>query len=355
MKLIVYGYNGWIGQQLIDFITSTKTRDTEIIHGLSKTYDSKAIKKEILDSSATHVLLATGKRNDPVVKDIDYLELPGKIDENIQNNIYGPATVAIICYELDLHLTYISDGAIYNSLLDAEIKTWYDDDIPNGSNSSYYQCIKYTDQLLSQYSNCLVIRLSFPISNDLNDTRNNYNKLFDYNLILNNKMSVTLLPCFSQVIPYLIQNEVVGTFNLVNSGTISQFQLRTLGGKNSGCKIVSTRELDNYVISARPVPILSNEKISKLLNIVIPDISTSCIKMLQGKSISIDLPTKQENLIEPDQIDSEKKEVIEQGDLIELKKEEDLIDPKKEEVIKQGDLIEPKKKKLQFKRKKTVC
>ncbi len=305
MKLIVFGYNGWIGSQLINFMKESES-ECEIIQGLSRTYDCKSLKKEITESKATHVLLATGKRNDKVVKDVDYLELPGKIDENIQNNIYGPATVAIVCSELNLHLTYISDGAIYNSI--SNKRKWTENDVPNGSNSNYYQCIKYTDQLLSQYSNCLVIRFSFPISKELNDEQNNYSKLLEYNLILNANISVTILPCFSKVIPYLIHNKMVGVFNLVNSGIISQLQLRNIAGKMSGCKVVSATELDAFVIAERPCPILSNDKISNALNIVIPDINTACTNMLQGISVTIDTPEEQSDDEQEEQSDNEQEQ-----------------------------------------------
>ena len=284
MKIVIYGAHGWIGQ----YIQRCLGSDANIVIGTVRIDNYNKVKKELEGSNATHVVLATGNRQDNVVTDIDYLELPGKIDENIRDNLYGPAIVASICYELDIHLTYISDGAIYNS---TNGRVWIEEEIPNGCNSSYYQCVKYTDQLMANYINTLVIRLSFPVSEDINDHRNNYKKLLDYNVVLNNQISVTVLPCFKDVVRVLITNEVVGVFNMVNSGTISQFQLANLASRaRARAKIISNIELANYVVSDRPSPILSNEKLSKLLNINVPDIKQACTQMLAGKLQVIIVP-----------------------------------------------------------------
>ena len=285
MKIITYGHHGWIGQYINSCIT-----DTTIIAGTARIDNYEQVRQEIEAANVTHVILATGRRHDKVVSDIDYLELPGKIDDNIRDNLYGPAIIALICYELDIHLTYISDGAIYDST--ERNRVWAEKDKPNGCNSSFYQCIKYTDQIMTKYSNVLVLRLSFPVLSDINDPRNNYKKLLDYNVVLNNQMSITVLPCFKDVINVLIKNEVVGVFNMVNSGTISQFQLRNLATDitNTKARTVSNIELANYVVSDRPSPILSNQKLMDLLDIDIPDVKTACKLLLAGNLAPIEIP-----------------------------------------------------------------
>jgi dTDP-4-dehydrorhamnose reductase len=279
MKIVVYGYKGWIAGQLMKNLPDS-------VPGLSRINNSIDVKKELIKNNATHVILATCRRQDKIIQDVDYLELPGKIGENIRDNLFGPACVASICYELDIHLTYISDGAIYNS---NNNRIWCESDLPNGCDSNYYQCIRYTDMLLSSYANTLVLRLSFPVTNELNDPQNNYKKLLGYNLILNKPISVTVLPCFNRIIKYLIESKVVGTFNCVNPNIITQFEMRQMieCTTNIDINIVSSEELSNYVISERPSPILSCSKLMKYLNIKIPDVKTALKNMIKGEDMTI--------------------------------------------------------------------
>ena len=75
MKVLVYGSNGWIGNQVINYL---QTINIEFIRGSARVDNINDVKNEINRVDPTHVLSLIGRTHgkigDKVYSTIDYLE-----------------------------------------------------------------------------------------------------------------------------------------------------------------------------------------------------------------------------------------------------------------------------------------
>ena len=114
MKILVYGANGWIGQQFIDIL---KTKQLDCIRGVSRVDDYATVLQEIVTTNPTHVVSFIGRTHgtigDKQYTTIDYLEQDGKLQENVRDNLYSPLLLSMICKEHDIHYTYLGTGCIF--------------------------------------------------------------------------------------------------------------------------------------------------------------------------------------------------------------------------------------------------
>ena len=117
ITVLIYGHKGWIGTLFVNYI---KNKDIEVVLGDSRIEDPDNVRMELLKKKPTHVISFTGRTHgiidDKVVNTIDYLEYPGKLVENIRDNLFGPIVLAKVCTELDVHYTYLGTGCIFNNV-----------------------------------------------------------------------------------------------------------------------------------------------------------------------------------------------------------------------------------------------
>ena len=75
------------------------------------------MKVDIVRSKATHVLCCMGRthgtRDGKKFTTIDYLEHPEKLHENINDNLFSPLSLALLCQQRNIHFTYIGTGCIF--------------------------------------------------------------------------------------------------------------------------------------------------------------------------------------------------------------------------------------------------
>ena len=109
MKILIYGHKGWIGTQFISLLKNDNSID--FILGQSRVDDTSAILKELDKVQPTHVVSfigrTHGKIGDKEYTTIDYLEQPGKLVENIRDNLFSPLSLALSCKERKIHYTYL--------------------------------------------------------------------------------------------------------------------------------------------------------------------------------------------------------------------------------------------------------
>ena len=98
----------------------------------------------------------------------DYLEQEGKLVDNIRDNLYAPMNLALLCQKLDIHLTYLGTGCIFE--FDdqhplGKVSTGFnEEDKPNFVGSSYSVVKGFTDQLMHRFEDsCLNLRVRMPI------------------------------------------------------------------------------------------------------------------------------------------------------------------------------------------------
>lgn len=222
MKVLVLGHKGWLGNMFMKLLQEQKI---EYVTTEVRADDARLC--ECLKSLApTHVVSFIGRTHGEGYQTIDYLELPGKLHENVRDNLYAPVNIALVCQKMKIHYTYIGTGCIFDT--DEPESTSYDeDDEPDFFGSNYSIVKGFTDRLMRSLcvggggdGNVLNVRIRMPIANE-DHPRNFISKIIRYKNVCSvpNSMSVvtTLFPCMLD----LMKQRHVGTVNLVNPGIIS--------------------------------------------------------------------------------------------------------------------------------------
>jgi len=243
MKIIVYGHAGWIGTQFTELLKKEKEiNPLEFILGKSRVDDTTSLCKELDDYSPSHVISFIGRTHGTIgstkYSTIDYLEQPGKLVENIKDNLFSPISLALACKERKIHYTYLGTGCIFNyKNLEAvtkgdgeEIteKGFDENDTPNFFGSSYSVVKGFTDRLMHQLSeNVLNLRIRMPIIASENP-RNFITKIVNYSKICSVPNSMSVLDELLPIVIKMMNAHLVGTMNLTNPGVISHNEILTM-------------------------------------------------------------------------------------------------------------------------------
>jgi dTDP-glucose 4,6-dehydratase len=222
MKVLIYGANGWIGNQFIELIK--KTENVYII-GLSRVDNIKDVSSELTLHNPSHVVSFIGRThgtiNSKKYNTIDYLEEPGKLIENVRDNLFSPMILAELCRQHNIHYTYLGTGCIFTS---TELQPeFYESSTPNFFGSSYSVVKGYTDQLMSLYPT-LNLRIRMPITCEPNK-RNFITKITSYKKICSIANSMSVLPELLPVMIQMMEQNVIGTYNFTNPGTITHNEI----------------------------------------------------------------------------------------------------------------------------------
>jgi dTDP-4-dehydrorhamnose reductase len=277
MKILFFGSKGWIGKQFGFFLN--KNGITYISTDV-RADDEKAVEEEIKLYSPTHIISFIGRTHGGEYNTIDYLELSGKLKDNIRDNLYSPLVLSILCERYNIHYTYLGTGCIFSS--DDPTTTSIDDDaLPNFFGSSYSTVKGFTDRLQHMYSkNTLNLRIRMPIVN-YEHHRNFLSKIFKYEKICSMPNSMTVLEDMFPVIMDMMIKNTTGTFNLVNKGVITHNEILEMYKKHIDPSFVwknfSVEEQNSVLLSKRSNTQLSNDKLYSLYP-DIPDIKTSVEK-----------------------------------------------------------------------------
>ena len=279
MKILFFGSKGWIGNQYGYFLN--KNGITYISTDV-RADDEKAVEEEIKLYSPTHIVSFIGRTHGGEYNTIDYLELPGKLQDNIRDNLYSPLILSILCERYNIHYTYLGTGCIFSS--DDPTLTSIDDDaLPNFFGSSYSTVKGFTDRLQHMYSkNTLNLRIRMPIVN-FEHNRNFLSKIFKYNKICSMPNSMTVLEDMFPVMMDMMIKNTTGTFNLVNKGLITHNEILEMYKEHIDPSFTwenfSVEEQNTILLSKRSNTQLSNDKLYSLYP-DIPDIKTSVEKCI---------------------------------------------------------------------------
>jgi len=230
MKFLLYGTKGWIGQKILQHL---KDDGHEIVIGSSRVDNVKDVEEEIIKVRPTHVISTIGRThgeyNNKVYGTIDYLEQPGKLVENVRDNLFGPIILAQLAIQYNFHNTYLGTGCIFEFDKDhpfgQEVQGFNEESLPNFFGSSYSIVKGYTDQLMHiMDKNTLNIRIRMPITDEFN-SRNFITKITTYQKICSVPNSMTVL---DELIPIMIdmaKKNTTGTVNMTNPGLISHNEI----------------------------------------------------------------------------------------------------------------------------------
>ena len=226
MKIIIYGGLGWIGTQ---FTKLLRNMDVSFVLGESRAQNSKLVLSEIKNSAATHVVSMIGRTHGTIknktYSTIDYLEQPGKLVDNVRDNLFAPLTLALICNELNVHFTYLGTGCIFKyddvHPFGQEQNGFSEIDKPNFFGSGYSVVKGFTDQLMHQLEkNVLNLRIRMPITTEPNP-RDFISKITTYKKICSIPNSMTVLPDILPIALDMMEKCKTGTYNMTNPGLIT--------------------------------------------------------------------------------------------------------------------------------------
>ena len=258
MKFLLYGAQGWIGQQMDTLLAQVE--GSQIVHGRARADDEDAVAYELDQVEPDRVFCSIGRTHgvteDGVVYNtIDFLELPGGAQLNTRDNFNAPLTLAKLCLERDIHFTYLGTGCIFEYDDDVHRMPEYvenqeepidcsnvcgftEDDRPNFFGSGYSLVKGCTDvamQTLSQLagsdqSGVLNLRIRMPITLERHP-RDFITKITGYRQICSVPNSMTVLPQILPIIALLMTRGESGTYNMCNPGVMSHNQILNMYAK----------------------------------------------------------------------------------------------------------------------------
>jgi 3,5-epimerase/4-reductase len=230
MKVIIYGSNGWIGNQFVKILDENKVEYTK---GTSRVDNEIDLMKEIEEYNPTHIVSFIGRTHgcigDKKYTTIDYLEQKGKLFENVRDNLFSPLLLAKICSEKNIHFTYLGTGCIFSydeeHNFEQEKNGFTENSMPNFFGSSYSVVKGFTDRIMKLYSNnVLNLRIRMPITGEKNQ-RNFITKITTYEKICSIKNSMTVLPELLPLALDMMKKNITGTVNFTNPGLISHDEI----------------------------------------------------------------------------------------------------------------------------------
>jgi len=231
MKVLLYGRQGWIGNQVYDLLVNSNNHEIIVANERAENY--KELEEEIKRVNPTHVISLIGRTHGTIGEKkyttIDYLEQSGKLRENVRDNLYSPLVLAILCQRYNIHYTYLGTGCIFKydeeHPFGKEENGFTENDTPNFFESGYSTVKGYTDKLMHLFQdNVLNVRIRMPITSDLNP-RNFITKIITYEKICSVLNSMTVLPELLPLMLDMAERKVTGTINLTNPGLISHNEI----------------------------------------------------------------------------------------------------------------------------------
>lgn len=273
MLWLIYGYKGWIGQQITRILENMGER---VIEGQIRADHSNQLRDEIIAVRPDRIICAIGRTYGPGFPNIDYLEQPGKLSINLRDNLHAPLNLALIAQSLEIHLTYIGTGCIYefndqHPQSNYENNGYTENDQPNFIGSQYSIVKGITDQLISKIGNVLNARIRMPITNHI-DPRSFIAKITRYEKVISIPNSMSVLPELLPLLMELSKKKIVGTINLTNPGAITHGEILDIYTKivnpNFKYEIMGIQELNNYVLGQRS----NNYLETKLLQSYFPNV-----------------------------------------------------------------------------------
>ena len=228
--VLLYGGRGWIGSQLSTLLSNNSRVSLSYTSDV-RVNDVDSVREEMDRIQPTHVICCIGRTHGvyegQVIPTIDYLEKPGKLRDNIRDNLAAPITLAHLCQQRNIHMTYLGTGCIfeYDDIHDERLG-FKESDSPNFFGSSYSIVKGYTDQLMRLFP-VLNVRIRMPITAESNP-RDFITKIVGYERICSVANSMTVL---DELLPIMVDMSLTkrtGTINLVNPGTITHEEVLTL-------------------------------------------------------------------------------------------------------------------------------
>lgn len=290
---LLYGANGWIGTQIQQILTQ---KSIPYLISQVRADQRDLAEQEILQTKPTHLLATIGRTHgtyqNTLIPNIDYLEKPGKLADNVRDNLYAPVTLASLAQKHQIHFTYLGTGCIYTYDETHPVGNpetgFTEEDTPNFTGSSYSTVKGYTDQLMANFTTTLNARIRMPIVDGQN-SRDFIAKILKYDKICDMPNSMSVLPTLLPLMVDMALRHKTGTINLVNPGLISHNQILKLYQQHVDPEFTwqnfSLEDQDKILLSKRSNNCLDTSKLVALYpNVPAIDIAVTKIitQMIQS-------------------------------------------------------------------------
>jgi len=293
-KILMYGSNGWIGENFITHVMSIN-KEIEIIPSEYRINVQcvSELKSEIEKHMPTNLFCCVGttrnnhcetsETSDITTTTIDYLE--DNLDINLENNYLALLILVELGRRYQIHTTIIGTGCVYDDTEALEIKDDFDPrvlknyrqfteyDLPN-YNGSAYSCVKASlnNYITSLFETSIIppkllyLRIRMPILNG-KDKFDFISKLIRYKRVINVYNSMTFLPDFYDNVIKMMDADEIGIFNMVNDDFISQVDILELYKKYVNplfsYEIITVDELHSITKGKRSNNVLSTSKLER--------------------------------------------------------------------------------------------
>jgi 3,5-epimerase/4-reductase len=220
-SVYIIGHKGWIGSMYLKLF---EERNIKYFFSDFRG-ECKEIQKDILDKNVSHVLCCMGRthgyRDGIEYTTIDYLQADSVLNQNVNDNLYVPVSLALFCDKNNIHFTYMGTGCIYNYDNIHKINGigFTEEDSPNFFGSNYSVVKGHTNNLM-KYTNALTLRIRMPITS-CQSPRNFIKKITTYEYICSIENSMTVLDDLLPLSITMMENQDTGIYNLTNPGSIS--------------------------------------------------------------------------------------------------------------------------------------
>lgn len=251
MKVLIFGGNGYMGQEFLKVYPQALTPRVDIA-------DAVAV-AEILDAERPDVVInCAGKTGRP---NVDWCE--DHKEETVHANVIGPLVLNEECMKRGIYWVHISSGCIYQG--DNGGKGFSEDDEPNFRGSFYSRSKIWPDQILKEFP-VLIPRIRMPFDGS-EHPRSLISKIRKYTKVLDVGNSLTYLPDFLEAVRILIERRKTGLYNIVNPGLISPFAImemyKEMVDPTHVCERLSLDHLSDVVKAGRSNCFLSTAKIEQ--------------------------------------------------------------------------------------------
>jgi 3,5-epimerase/4-reductase len=260
IHFLIYGGNGWIGSKVYNELIRM---DINVDKSECRADDVSSIEAEIKNPKYTHVMSFIGRTHGvyqgETISTIDYLEKPGKLVENVRDNLYAPVVLASFCKTHGKHFTYLGTGCIFDydeeHPFGDEHSGFKESDKPNFFGSSYSTVKGFTDRLMHDLFNdsALNVRIRMPITSEINP-RNFICKIVNYEKICSIPNSMTVLDNLIPVMISFALQKKTGTVNMTNPGLISHNEILEMYKEYIDCNFTwknFTIEEQNEILASK--------------------------------------------------------------------------------------------------------
>jgi UDP-glucose 4,6-dehydratase len=214
---IILGHKGYIGKHILKHVPNSIGIDTRL-------ENVDELRRQISILKPKYIISAAGISGKPT---IDWCE--SHKSETIFTNVTCQLNLINLCKELNIHLTIIGSGAVFNG-----DKLFTEEDEPNFTGTFYSKARSILEGIIRDVyaENVLYLRLLYPITCD-GDPMCFVEKLKTRSSnIHNTKITVTILPLLLPNLQTLLQQKITGILNFVNDGITSPSELLNICNVN---------------------------------------------------------------------------------------------------------------------------